>query len=177
MLQDEVTLFFTFTNKTFYRRRNVFLVIWHDSPHQWAMTSSVTSFLDHTQRRTAIGRTPLDEWSAHRRDISLTTHTTHNRQTLMPPMGFEPTISAGERLQTCALDRDVIGTDRNVFNKVKYAIKMCKQFMYLIQRGWICRQSQKKLNGRKVRNNNNNNNNYYYYYIIILNIGLYKIAS
>ena len=26
-------------------------------------------FLDHTQRRTTVGRTPLDEWSARRRDL------------------------------------------------------------------------------------------------------------
>jgi hypothetical protein len=32
-------------------------------------------FLDHTQRRTTVGRTPLDEWSARRRDLYLTTHT------------------------------------------------------------------------------------------------------
>jgi len=25
-------------------------------------------FLDHTQRHTTVGRTPLDEWSARRRD-------------------------------------------------------------------------------------------------------------
>ena len=28
---------------------------------QWAMTSSFTRFLDYTQRRTTVGRTPLDE--------------------------------------------------------------------------------------------------------------------
>ena len=54
-------------------------------------------FLDHTQRRTTVGRTPLDEWSARHRDHYLTTHNTHNRQIYMPPVGFEPTISAGER--------------------------------------------------------------------------------
>ena len=37
-------------------------------------------FLDHTQRRSTVGRTPLDEWSARRRDLYLTTHDTHNRQ-------------------------------------------------------------------------------------------------
>ena len=54
-------------------------------------------FLDHTQRRSTIGRTPLDEWSARRRDLYLTTHDNHNRQISMPPVEFEPTISAGER--------------------------------------------------------------------------------
>ena len=33
-------------------------------------------FLDHTQRRTTFGRIPLDEWSARRRDLYLTTHDT-----------------------------------------------------------------------------------------------------
>ena len=72
-------------------------------PHSWG-------FLDHTRRRTTVSRTPLDKWSARRRDLYLTTHNTHNRQTSMPPVGFEPTISAGERLQTYALDRAATGT-------------------------------------------------------------------
>ena len=67
-------------------------------------------FLDHTQRRSTVGRTPLDERSARRRDFYLTTHDTHNRQTSMPPVGFEPKISTGERPQTYALDRAVTGT-------------------------------------------------------------------
>ena len=54
-------------------------------------------FLDHTQLRSTVGRTPLDESSARRRDLYLTTHDTHNRQISMPPVGFEPAISAGER--------------------------------------------------------------------------------
>jgi len=35
--------------------------------------------LDHTEQHTTVGRTPLDEWSAHRRDLYLTTHSTQNR--------------------------------------------------------------------------------------------------
>jgi hypothetical protein len=62
-------------------------------------------FLDHTQRRTTVGRTPLDEWSACRRELYLTTHNTHNTQISLPPVGFEPMILAGERPQTYALDR------------------------------------------------------------------------
>jgi hypothetical protein len=72
---------------------------------QWPRASLFTRFLDHTLRRTTVGRTPLGEWSVHRRDLYLTTHNTHNRQTSMPPLGFEPTISAGGRSQTYALDR------------------------------------------------------------------------
>ena len=73
--------------------------------------SSFLRFLSHTQKRTTVGRTPLDEWSARRTDLYLTTHNTHNRQTPMPPpVGFEPTISAGERPQTYALDGAATGT-------------------------------------------------------------------
>ena len=54
-------------------------------------------FLDHTKRRSTVGRTPLDERSARRRDLYPTTHDTHNRQISMPPVGLEPKISAGER--------------------------------------------------------------------------------
>ena len=54
-------------------------------------------FLDHTQRRSTVGRTPLDEWSARCRDLYLTTQSTHSRQISMLPVGFEPKISAGER--------------------------------------------------------------------------------
>ena len=78
-----------------------------------AMASSFLRFIDHTQRRTAVGRTPLDKWSAPRTNLYLTTHNTHNRQTSMPPARFEPTISAGERPQTHALDRAANGTDNN----------------------------------------------------------------
>ena len=60
-------------------------------------------FLDHTQRRSTAGRTPLDECSARRRDLYLTTHDTHNRLISMPPVGFEPKISAGERPQAAHL--------------------------------------------------------------------------
>jgi hypothetical protein len=35
-----------------------------------------------------LGRTPLDEESARRRDLYLTTNNIHNRQTAMPPAGF-----------------------------------------------------------------------------------------
>ena len=76
------------------------------------LASSFSRFLDHTQRRATLARNPLDEWSIRRRDLYLTTHDTHNRQTSMPPVGFEPTISAGERPKTYVLDRTVTGTGK-----------------------------------------------------------------
>jgi len=65
-------------------------------PSHWARDSSITRFLDHTQQRNTIGMTPLDEWSALRRDLYLTTLTT-DRYPCPPCVGFEPTISADKR--------------------------------------------------------------------------------
>ena len=94
----------------FLSKYTVFLFrFWRNSP-QWAMASSFTRFLDHTQRRNTVDRTPLEGWSARRKDLYPTTHNTHNSQNSMPPVGFEPTISAGERPQTYALDRAATGT-------------------------------------------------------------------
>jgi hypothetical protein len=60
-------------------------------------------------RHTTLGRTPLYEWSARRRDLYLTTHNTHKKQTSTPLTGFEPAITADELPQTHALDRAAAG--------------------------------------------------------------------
>jgi hypothetical protein len=52
----------------------------------------------------------LDEWSARRRNLYPTTHNTYNSQTPMPPVRFEPTITAGEQPYTYALHRATTGT-------------------------------------------------------------------
>jgi len=36
-------------------------ILWRCDPTR-VMASSILRFLDHTQRRTTVGRTPLDEW-------------------------------------------------------------------------------------------------------------------
>ena len=59
--------------------------------------ASFTRFVVHTKRLTRV-------------DLYLTAHSTHNRQTSMPAVGLEPTVSAGERPQTYALDGTATGT-------------------------------------------------------------------
>jgi len=51
-------------------------LLWRCDPTR-VMASSFLRFLDHTQRRTTVGRIPLDEWSARRRDLYLTTYNRH----------------------------------------------------------------------------------------------------
>ena len=48
----------------------VFVCFWRDSS-QWTRASSFTRFLNHTQRRITVGRTPLDAWSARRSGTSV----------------------------------------------------------------------------------------------------------
>ena len=53
-------------------------LLWRCDPTR-VMAFSFLRFLDHTQRRTTVGRTPQDEWSARRRDLCMTTQ--HSQQT------------------------------------------------------------------------------------------------
>jgi hypothetical protein len=54
---------------------SVCLSLWRNSPTRTRSTSILT-FLNHTQWHTTNGRTPLDEGSARRRDFYVTTLTT-----------------------------------------------------------------------------------------------------
>jgi len=56
----------------------IFLFLWRCRPAQ-VMASSFLRFLYHTQRRDTDTWTPLDEWSARRRNLSLTAPNTHNK--------------------------------------------------------------------------------------------------
>jgi hypothetical protein len=95
-----------------------FFFFWLDIP-KWPWASSFRrGFMITHFRHTTIGRTPLDEWPARRRDLYLTTHNTYNRQTSMPPVGFEPTILVSERPKTHALDRTATGIGLTQFNTI-----------------------------------------------------------
>ena len=61
--------------------------------------------MTHTHTHTHThSRTPLDEWSARRRDLYLKQNF-HRRPTSLPPAGFETATVESERRQTHALDR------------------------------------------------------------------------
>jgi len=48
-----------------------------------------------------LGRLPLDDESARRRDPYLKTHNKHKRRTSISLQGFESAVTGSERLQTC----------------------------------------------------------------------------
>ena len=74
---------------------------------------------------TALGTTPLDEWSARRRDLYLTTHNTFKIKTFMFPAGFEPTVPTRELPQTHTLGREATGIGLSLFTSLKFKQVEC----------------------------------------------------
>ena len=67
------------TTKSIFLVRLVLPPLWRYSPTR-TTASSFLRFLGHMQRRTTVGRTPLEEWPVRRRDLYLTIQTlTRNR--------------------------------------------------------------------------------------------------
>ena len=85
------------------KHNNITFFFCRSSPTR-ARTASFSRFLDHTQWYTTVCRTPLDEGSARRRYLNLTTHNTHKRQIFMASAGFELAVPASNRPQALALD-------------------------------------------------------------------------
>ena len=91
-------------------------LLWRNSETS-ARAASCFRFLDYTQRNNTFGRPPMDEESALRGDIYLTTRNTHKRQTSVPPAGFEPPIPASYRSQTLAWGRSATGIVMSLHRK------------------------------------------------------------
>ena len=86
------------------------------SPHYGDFTISL--------RHITISRSPLDEWSAWRRDLYLTTHNNYNRQISVPSTGFEPATPTSERPLTQPDNRETRGSNPN-----RVARKFIKSFL------------------------------------------------
>jgi len=74
--------------------------------------------ITHTHPHT-FGLAPLDDRSAHRRDLYLTTHNTHMRQASITTAQFKSAIPASERPQTYAWVRAADGIGLSVLYEVK----------------------------------------------------------
>jgi hypothetical protein len=85
---------------------------------------------------TTLTRTARDEWSAPHRNLYLTKHNTHNRQTAMLPAGFEPSIPVSQRPHTLALDLLLTATLYNKLTNFKKAspthAKKCTQKLCVV---------------------------------------------
>jgi hypothetical protein len=102
---------------------------------QWARATAFTRFLEYTLGHTTVGRTSLDEWSARRRDLYITSHTHSpqtDRQTSMPAAGFKPTISASERPQNLDLAATWIGDVK--LSEIQNSRTYCLRLELLLRR-------------------------------------------
>jgi hypothetical protein len=73
------------------------------------MTTSFLRFLDHTQRRTTVGKDHTDEWAARRRDLYLTKKK-HSQQThIRAPEKFESPIPTSKVPQAHVLNSTATG--------------------------------------------------------------------
>jgi len=75
---------------------------WRNSP-QWGRASSLSRFTI-TLRHTILIKTPQAKWSARWRDLYLTTHYTHKRQSSIPSPAFEHAIPVCGQPQTHAFN-------------------------------------------------------------------------
>ena len=90
-------------------------------PHSGRLIVEVSR--SHAVRQSTRGGTPLDEGSARRRGLYLTTHNVQKRQTSILPARFEPTIPASERPQTDALDRAATEIGRIWFCRCNFNVR------------------------------------------------------
>jgi len=100
-------------------------------PPQWARASSFTRFLDHTQRRTTVGTTPLDKWSARRRDLYLITPNTHNGHPC-PRRHSNPQSQQASGRRSTTLDRTATGT--GIFRCVQFHISVDRSLFDFMRR-------------------------------------------
>jgi hypothetical protein len=96
----------TFVTKQFLRKTiSVFVNTFfsHDAPS--CRKPGLPHYQDFTitLRHATRSMAPLAKRSARLRDLYLTTHNTHKRQTYMPPAGCKPTIPASEQVSDLRL--------------------------------------------------------------------------
>ena len=103
--------------------------LWSPGPTR-TITASFLRFLDHIKRRVTVGRVS----SGRVIDPSqrpLPDNTQHSQQMSRSSVGFEPTISTGERPQTHALDRSATGTSKwgNILLYIDLIIRIIQVFL------------------------------------------------
>ena len=75
----------------------------------------------------AVGKTPLDDWSAHRRELCCTTHNIYDTTNLL-----QPATPGSERPQFHTLNRAVTGTTKWINITKKYICVDGYLFFYVI---------------------------------------------
>ena len=137
-----ISIFFTFFN---IEKKSDFFFSWLNSPS--GPTPSLWSS-SITIRHTSIGKTPLSERSARRRDL-YQTKSQHSRETDIHPVGFQPAFPASKWPQTYTLDLAVTGICEHLIivpeitvSKLLYRYKQQRDVRHVRQTLIHCRQSR-----------------------------------
>ena len=96
-------LFFGWTLQIDFHRPCQYLCIFPPLTQEPPVDQGLYRGFTITLRHTTLCRTSLEEWSARRRDLYLTTHDTQTRHTFTSSAVFEPTIPVSKWQQTHAL--------------------------------------------------------------------------
>ena len=97
------------------RARSCCVVMFHFCSHGMAaLVGQGLIIIEDSRSHSGTPHTVGLLWTSdrtRRRDLHLTTHSTRNRQTSVPPTGFQPMIPVSKRLQTHVLDHEATGID------------------------------------------------------------------
>jgi len=100
--------------------------------------------VSRSHRHSTLGRTLLDEWSAGHRDLCLTIHNIHNRQTFMLSVGFEPAIPVSERPQTYAVYKRTV-TEYYSLWSIETGMHTIFQTIEHRMKGWLVRKELRRM--------------------------------
>jgi hypothetical protein len=99
------------------------------SSHYWGFTI--------TLRHATLGRTLIDRWRARRRDVYMTTHNTHKRETCMSPAGFEPTSQKANGRRPTPQTTRPLGSANLSNTWINYLTEVW-EYLILFFRSWNC---------------------------------------
>ena len=134
-------LFYPNSNKILFRLLLLLLLAF--TTHLRVLASSVLRFRDHTQWHTTVGRTPLHEWSASRRDLYLT-NTQHPQQTNIPAPGGIRTRNPSRRAAADQRIRPLGHWDRH-YSDLRFIIDNTTSLLTLRNMLMVLRFLKKKL--------------------------------
>jgi hypothetical protein len=104
------------TNSVYFRRSFLF---WPLLPTHYGCRAILLHLVITLTDTHKLGRAPLDDRSAHRKDLYLTTHNIHLRKASTIPARFEPSFPASQRPLTDAWDRAATGIGFSVLYEIK----------------------------------------------------------
>jgi hypothetical protein len=110
----------------------VFFFLWRNSPTR-ARAASCSKFVDNTKLHITVGRAPLNEESAHRRDLYVTLNNTHKRHISIATSGIQ-TRNPSKRVAETPCHRDRHNLSCRTFIWLFSFLLSFHSFLFLSQR-------------------------------------------